>query len=297
MPGKTKSTSNSTQTNTAYAPVKPVIDQGAGIMQDYLSNPKSNAVYQGPRVAGLSGDTQAGLGLMRGSTGANGAMDFYKQIMDTPAGGNNPAIQAMQDQIRRQVMATNAAQFSNAGMTGGTLHQGSLARGISDGLAQPLFASYENDMARRMAAAGGYQDADQTRIGNQMGAGQVMDSFNQAKINANMNKFEEQRTSPMRAWSEVAPLATQIGSQFGTQNGTQTSVQKQQQSPLAMAGGALMAGAGLMTGNPMMAMGALGGGGGLFGGGGGGASAPWSMPSVPYASNGSFNLNSLFGGR
>jgi len=101
----------------------------------------------------------------------------------------------------------------------------------------------------------------------------------------------------MRAWSEVAPLATQIGSQFGTQNGTQTSVQKQQQSPLAMAGGALMAGAGLMTGKPMMAMGALGGGGGLFGGGGGGASAPWSMPSVPYASNGSFNLNSLFGGR
>ncbi len=284
MPGKSKSTSTSTQTNSAYAPVKPVIDQGAGIMQSYLSNPNSTSVYQGPRVADLSSDTQSGLDLMRNSTGANGAMDFYKQIMDTPAGGNNPAIQAMQDSIRRQVMSANAAQFSNAGITGGTQHQGSLAQGLSDGLAQPLFASYENDMARRMAAAGGYQEADQTRIGNTMGAGQVMDSYNQSKINADMNKFEEQRTAPIRAWSEVAPMATQIGSTFGTQNGTTTQTSKQ---PLAqtIAGGALAA-AGLASGFPQL--------GSLFSSG---AQAPWQMPSVPYASNSTFNLNSLLGGR
>lgn len=281
MPSKTKSTS--TQTNTAYAPVKPVIDQGAGIMQSYLSNPNSTAVYDGPRVADLSTDTQSGLDLMRNSTGATGAMDFYKQIMDTPAGGNNPAIQAMQDQIRRQVMEANAAQFSNAGMTGGTQHQGSLARGLSDGLAQPLFASYENDMARRMSAAGGYQNADQTRIGNQMGAGEVMDSYNQSKINADMNKFEETRTAPIRAWSEVAPMATQIGSTFGTQNGTQTS--KTSQSPLATIAGGAMAGLGLASG--MQGLGSL------FGGG---AAAPWVRPSTPYASNSTFDLNKLLGG-
>ena len=43
-------------------------------------------------------------------------------------------------------------------------------------------------MARRMSAAGGYQNADQTRIGNQMDAGQIRDSYAQAKINADMNK-------------------------------------------------------------------------------------------------------------
>ncbi len=283
MPSKTKSTS--TQTNTAYAPVKPVIDQGASIMQGYLNNPNSNAVYDGQRVADLSSDTTAGLDMMRNSTGANGAMDFYKQIMDTPAGGNNPAIQAMQDQIRRQVQASNAAMFSSAGMTGGTQHQGSLARGLSDGLAQPLFASYENDMNRRMQAAGGYEGADQTRIGNQMGAGQVMDSYNQSKINADMNKFEEQRTAPMRAWNEVAPLASQIGSAFGTQKGQQTS--STSQSPLATIAGGAMAGLGLASGIPQL--------GSLFGGSQ--ASAPWQMPSVPYAQNGTFNLNNLYGGR
>lgn len=284
MGGKTKTSSTSTQSTDAYAPVKPVIDKGASIMSGYLNNPKSTAVYGGPRVADLSADTQAGLGMMRNSTGANGAMDFYKQIMDTPAGGNNPAIQQMQDAIRRQVMSANAAQFSNAGMTGGTQHQESLSRGLSDGLAQPLFAAYENDMGRRMQAAGGYQDADQTRIGNTMGAGQVMDSYNQSKINANMNKFEEQRTAPIRAWSEVAPWATQIGSTFGTQNGTTTQTSKQ---PLAQTiAGGLMAGAGIASGMPGLSS--------MFGGG---AAAPWSMPSVPYASNSTFNLNSLLGGR
>lgn len=282
MGGKTKSTSTSTSTNSAYAPVKPVIDQGAGIMKDYLSNPNSTAVYDGPRVADLSADTNAGLGMLRNSTGANGAMDFYKGIMDTPAGGNNPAIQAMQDKIRRQVQESNAAMFSSAGMTGGTQHQGSLARGLSDGLAQPLFAAYENDMGRRMQAAGGYQNADQTRIGNMLDAGQINDSYNQSKINADMNKFEETRTAPIRAWSEVAPIATQIGSAFGTQNSNSTQTSKQ---PLAqtIAGGA-MAGLGLASGIPGL--------GSMFGQ----AAAPWVRPSTPYASNSTFNLNKLLGG-
>lgn len=286
---KQKSKSSSTQTNSAYDPYKPIIDQGATVMQGYLNNPNSNAVYGGPRIADMSADTTAGLGLMRGSTGANGAMGFYKNIMDTPAGENNPAVAAMQDKIRRQVMATNAAQFSNAGMTGGTQHQGSLARGISDGLAQPLFASYENDMNRRMNAAGGYQDADQTRIGNTMGAGQVRDSYAQSKINADMNAFEEQRKAPMRAWSEVAPMASQIGAQFGTQSGTSNTTSKNSQGLGSSILGGGMALAGLASGFPAL--------GGLFGGGAQAApSAPWQMPSVPYASNGTFNINSLFGG-
>ncbi len=114
---------------------------------------------------------------------------------------------------------------------------------------------------------------------------------NQNKINADRQAFEENRTAPIRAWSEVAPLATQMGSTFGTQTGQSTSTTKQSQSPLAMIGGGLMAGAGLLTGMPTMGMGGLGG---PFGST---SSSPWQMPSAPYASNGMFNLNSLFGAR
>ena len=296
--GKSKSTTttnqNTSNTMSAYAPVQPVIDTGAGIMKNYLNDPNSSAVYSGPRVADLSGATQTGLGMMQNSAGANDAMAYYRGIMGQGAGSNNPQIQAMQDSIKRQVMAANNAQFSRSGMTGGTAHQESLAKGLSDGMAQPLFAAYENDMNRQMSAAGNLANTDQMRIGNQMGAGQVLDSYGQSKINADMQKFEQDRTAPLRAWSEVAPYATQLGSMFGTQNGTVngTSTQSSQQPWGNMLAGGLMAGAGAMTGNPAMAM---GGAGGLFGGGGG-ASAPWSMPSTPYASNSTFNLNSLLGG-
>ncbi len=87
----------------------------------------------------------------------------------------------------------------------------------------------------------------------------------------------------------------QLGSMFGTQTGQSSSTTKQSQSPLAMIGGGLMAGAGLLSGNPMLASGGLGG---MFSGGTQAApSAPWQMPSAPYASNSMFNINSLFGGR
>jgi hypothetical protein len=163
--------------------------------------------------------------------------------------------------------------------------------GLSDGLAQPLFAAYENDMGRRMAAGAALPGVDQQRITNQLGAGNILDSYNQNKINADRQAFEENRTAPIRAWSEVAPLATQMGSTFGTQTGQSTSTTQQSQSPLAMIGGGLMAGAGLLTGMPTMGMGGLGG---PFGST---SSSPWQMPSAPYASNGMFNLNSLFGAR
>jgi hypothetical protein len=294
MPGgKSKSSTSSTQTNEAYAPVKPVIDQGASIMGAYLNDPRSNAVYGGQRVADLSADTRAGMDQMRASTGANQSMDYLSGVLNSGAGQGNPQVAAMQDQIRRQVMAANAGMFSNAGMTGGTQHQESQSRGLADGMAQPLFAAYEADRARQMQAAGLLPQIDQQRITNTLGAGNIQDSYNQNKINADRQLFEETRTAPMRAWSEVAPLATQIGSQFGTQTGNSTTTSQQKQSPMSMIAGGLMAGAGLMTGNPMMAMGGLGS---MSGGGAGQSAAPWQMPSTPYASNGTFNINSLFGG-
>lgn len=293
--GKSKNTSTTNQTtsntNSAYAPVQPVINAGAGIMNRYVNDPNSSAVYSGPRVADLSGATQTGLTQMQDSAGANDAMAYYRGIMGQGAGQNNPQIQQMQDAIKRQVLAANNSQFSRSGMTGGTAHQESLSKGLADGMAQPLFSAYENDMNRQMSAAGNLANTDQMRIGNQMGAGQVLDSYGQAKINADMQQFEENRTAPLRAWSEVAPYATQIGSTFGTQNGTMngTTTQSSQQPLAATLGGAAMAGLGLMS-NPMAMTGLKG----LFGGG---ASAPWSMPSTPYASNSAFNLNSLLGGR
>ena len=83
---KQKSSSNSTQQTSAWSPVQPALETGAGLMNSYLNRPGSAAVYSGPRVANLSGDTQAGLNMMRQSQGANDAYGFFKDIM-TGGGG------------------------------------------------------------------------------------------------------------------------------------------------------------------------------------------------------------------
>ena len=316
-----------------WAPAAGVLQSGAGILQDYLKSPGANEVYSGARVAPMSADTTKALGMMGTSQGATDAMGFLKGVMNGGAGGMNPAVQQMQDAIRRQVQAATNANFSNAGMTGGTQHQGSFAKGMADGLAQPLFAAYENDMARKMGAANALPGIDQTRMGNQLGAGQIRDSYAQTLLDADRKKWEEQRAAPMRAWSEVAPYASQLGaagsssSSIGggsqsstgtnntnsTMNGTSTkdgtTTNSRKPSMGSIIGGGLMAGLGLMTGNPMMALGGLGSGlgggsnssplGSLFGGGGGGGAsgAPWMLNGQQFAQNGTFDLNNLLRGR
>lgn len=280
MGGKSKTTTKSTQTNNAYGPVKPVIDQGVGIMGDYLNNPNSTAVYGGPRVADLSADTQAGIDQLRASEGANTSKSYLTNLLNTEAGGNNPAIQAMQESLRREVQGRINAQFSNNGVSGGALHQGAIAKGFSDALAQPLFAAYENDRNRQLSAAGLLTNVDQQIIGNQVGAGEIQDSWQQNKINADRQEFEERRTAPIRAWSEVAPLATQIGSTFGTQQGKTTQTT---QTPVAqqVLGGALALG-GLASGIPGL-------------GNIGTSTSPWSWTRPQLASNSTFDLNQLYG--
>jgi len=60
-------------------------------MNDYLSNPSSNAVYQGPRVADLSQDTQTGLRMARDSTGANASWNYLMSLLNNPANiADNP---------------------------------------------------------------------------------------------------------------------------------------------------------------------------------------------------------------
>ena len=277
--GKTTTKSTQTSTTKPMGAVEPVLQQGANIMQNYLNNPASTQTYDGRRVAPLSLDTRRANQDARKSVGATEAMGFYSDILGGGAGGMNPQVQQMQDAIRRQVMAANNATFSNSGTVGGTQHQGSLAKGLADGLAQPLFAAYEADMARKMNAASALPQVDQMRINNQMQVGSIRDNHNQAKINADMAKFKEQQMAPLQGWNAIAPTALGMGQALGTQTseGTQTS---QQKTPLGqqLLGGAMALG-GLFTGNPMMAM---GGAQGMMGGGG--SPAPWSW-NAPQGSS------------
>ena len=151
--GKSSSSTSSTQKRRP-PPVSGTLEQGGNIMSGYLSNRNSTAVYQGPRVADLSGDTQAGQQMLRDSTGANTSQNYLTSLLNSSANiADNPQVQAMRDAIRRQVQATTNATFSSAGTVGGTQNQNVPAKGLADGLAQPLFQAWQTDQANKLTAA------------------------------------------------------------------------------------------------------------------------------------------------
>lgn len=278
--GSSSQTTKSTQTKTPYGPATGAINTGLGQVTNYLNNPASNAVYSGPRVADLSQDTQNGLQLARDSTGANASQDYLMSLLSsTNNPADNPQVQALQDAIRRQVQATSNSQFSNAGTVGSTFNQESFSKGLSDGLAQPLFQAYESDQDRKLNAATALPGVGQQIINNQLGVGQTVDAYNQAKIDADMQKFEDQRTAPIKAWSEVSPSLLQYGSSFGTTNGKQTTTTDPSLGSQILGGAVTGAGlASSFAGAPWISS--------LFG-------SSYKAPSTPYASNSMFNLNNL----
>jgi hypothetical protein len=275
--GSSSQTTKSTQTKTPYGPATGAINTGLNQVTNYLNNPNSNAVYSGPRVADLSGDTQNAISLLNSSTGANTSADYLTNLLNTPTNvADNPQVQALQDAIRRQVQATSNSNFSNAGTVGSTFNQESFSKGLSDGLAQPLFQAYQNDQANKLSAAGLLPQVSQQAINNALTSGQIQDSYAQNKINADMQQFEDQRTAPIKAWSEVAPSLAQFGSTFGTTNGKQTTTTDPSLTSQIL-GGALT-GAGLLSGGSTSGLSSLFGG--LFGKGNV-ATAPWTATVYP----------------
>ena len=131
MGSKTQST-----TSNPYGPSQPLYGKSASIVQDYLSNPNSTAVYDGKRSMDPSQYTKDGLSALANNAG-------YAQsraLMSDVVGGKyldagNPYIQKVQDQVQSSVMPGLNATFARSGMMGSTMHQGTLARGLSDGMA------------------------------------------------------------------------------------------------------------------------------------------------------------------
>jgi hypothetical protein len=274
-----KQENTQTQTRDPYAPVKPLLQSQTSAAQAYMKNPGSSAVYDGPRVAGMSDRTKTGLDNLFASDGARTSEDYLKSVV----GGDyleagNPYVKQVQDAVRSSVMPSVNSAFSSAGMSGSTLHQGMLEKGLTEGMASPLFANYENERNRQMSAASSLPGVSQGIIGNQLGAGQIGEGYTQAQIDADMKKFEEQRTAALRPILETLPISTSIGNMGGTSSSTQT--QTTQQSPLKTALGAGMMGASLFGPGALFGAGSAAAGamaGGAAPQGYGSSWAPWTQ--------------------
>lgn len=258
--GSSKQTQKSTQTRAPYDPAQPAINQSISGIQSWLSNPASSQAYGG----GMSDWTQQGLGNLAASTGAKASSDYLTNVLSGKyLAADNPWQADLDASIRAAVMPSINSTFSNAGMSGSTLHQGSVAQGLTSGLAAPRYQNYMAERANMGQAAGLLPQVDNQISQNLLTAGQTSEAYDRAK-------FEEERLAGLRPYLETAGLLQGYGSMGGTQTGTTTS----KSSPglgETIAGG-VMTGVGLMSGMPQLGMIGTGVGNVMQG-------APWSYGS------------------
>lgn len=273
MGGKTTTKQSSTQEQNPWAPTIEPLKQGTNILNAHLKDPNANQVYGGQRVAGLDQMTNQGLGMFGAGIG-NQSIDYLRDVVGGKyLSAGNPYVSQVQDAVRSSVTPSINATFSNSGLTGSSQHQGILARGLSEGIAQPLFANYENERNRQMQSAGGLASLEQQNAENMIRGGGLRQAQNQAELDAQRMQFEEERTKGLRGFQDVYPMLSQIAGMGGTSTTNSKSTQSQQPNGLAIAGGLGALGLGLATGGAgfgaLGGLGGLGGLGSLFGGMGG----------------------------
>lgn len=242
--GSSKQTNKSVQTTTPYGVAQGGIDAAVGGINGWMSSPGARATYTGDRVADMSDMTRSGLAEYGAGTGARTAANYYTGMLGSGPGGSNPYIDQMRQAIESSVMPSVNNTFSQAGMSGSTLHQGSLARGLSDGMADVMFNAYESDQNRKMQAAGALPGVDE-RIGQRMiEAGQIGEGYTQRELDAQRQAFEEKKYAGLQPYATALPLLSGVGSQFGTTNSTQTSKTKPSLGQSILGGGMMLAGLG-----------------------------------------------------
>lgn len=246
--GSSTQTTKSTQKqeSSPYAPVQPLIKGLATGAESYINDPNASAVYSGQRTVPISAATQSGIDTLAAGAGAGASQDYLKKVLAGDyLNSGNPNIQGVLDAIRAQVAPQVNSTFSNAGLANSTLHQGMLAKALTQGYAQPLFANYEAERARQDAAAGLLPQIETQAGRNAVDAGQIGEGYTQRQLDAARALFEEQRTAGLKPLSEALPFA-QLGGLGGTASSQGTDVTKSKQPLGNMIGGGLLTAAGIL---------------------------------------------------
>lgn len=266
--GSSRQTQSQNSRRDPYAPAVPLLNQTAGGVSSYLSNPNSSAVYGGDRVAQMSDATRGGIDQLAGQAGANQSAGYLSRVLNGDyLNPGNPYTSQLVDSIRSSVMPSVNGTFSNAGMTGSTLHQGALMRGLSDAVAQPLFASFEAERNRQQQASELLPQIDSGAALNRIQAGQLSEGYDQRNIDAARQQFAETQTAPLMPYANASGIIQGIANAGGTSSGTTTSTSTPSLGSQIL-GGAMM-GASIL-GAPFTggaSLGLMGAGSGMMGGG------------------------------
>lgn len=297
---RTTTETNQRQENEPWAPTRGIMMDMIGRIGNQLddtapSGIENNAITQllrnaqtnpfAPGIDSLAHDLLGGGGPDRSGM-VTDAYNAYKTDLTGTARGDyldpnkNPYTRGMLDTVQSDVSNRVNSMFAGAGRDLSGMNTQTLARGIAEGSTPIMADIYNRERQNQLSAmdklygagagtAGILSGLDQTRLANrQAGAGLASQAL-QARDAPFMRQLEieaKRRGMPIQNLAQIANLMLPIAQLGGssTSQGRQTTTQHA--NPVQTAIGAAIAGLGLMTGNPMMAMGGLGGAAGGWGG-------------------------------
>lgn len=138
-----------------------------------IQNNAQGAQNYGGQATSLANDLMAGGGAAQNAGILGDAYANYQRQLNPIANQNNdptqaPGMQALLDTIRSDVGNSVNGMFAGAGRDLSGMNVQTLARGVSQGLAAPLLAQYNQNVANQMDAAGNlYNAGGQTAQGLQ----------------------------------------------------------------------------------------------------------------------------------
>lgn len=241
---------NKTTTTAKADPWKPVQAPLEGAIGDatdlYASGGFKVNPYQGDWVAGTTDATKQGReGLLSAISGGQFNIgDVVDRARGFASGSTAIDRNALQQNVLESIMPSINATFAGSGMTGSSLHQANLAKGLASGMAgvEGQIAGHNlADKSQRMsanAAIPGLVNAQAAPYETMINIGNAQQAQTQAEIDAAMRKDMLTQSSDALALKDYLAMLSGVGGQFSTQ----TNTEQQKLGPLGIIGGILQAG-------------------------------------------------------
>jgi hypothetical protein len=194
------------QESSPWKPLAPVLQDYIGQVQGHMKGPAE--VYGGQRVGDLSPQTMGGVHSMFGAGNQNQVTAASQPMVAATARGDylngSPQWQGLMDRQAGKLGDSINSLFSGAGRYGSVAHQGAMADQVGNFRNQAMNDNYGRERQNQMAAAGMsgmFEGLDQADAMSKLQAGGVLDQNNQAKLDAERQKWLEGQKSTQLAQS------------------------------------------------------------------------------------------------
>lgn len=268
--GKTTTTSNQTQSQSSssqtnpWAPAQANLQFGLSAARNLYDQRLGQGFFPGKTYADFSPESEQALtGMTHRASAGNPLVPGAQQMVgDTLSGtyldAGNPHFGLMAGRVVQSTLPAITAQWARAGRgTGNNEVVEAASRGVGDALGQLAYQNYATERGNQFQAAGmaptlAAQDyADLERLAS---VGAAREGMAQKGIDEARARYQFAQDQPANALRELTgftqPIASMGSSTTGSSSGTTsgTQVQQSQMSPMQLALGLGLAGAGLATG-------------------------------------------------